>query len=158
MGIILREPPNSVTHADDPGDTGGGGLGGGGGGGGAGGGRIIFLMKGADSVMGPIVEFSDWLEEECENLARKGLRTLVIAMRYLPADEFQVSLVSLARALSLCLNVPALSRSLYSSPTGTPHRVWCRSLEDFCYYRSPKDPCWCQCRLSHSGMRRRSAQ
>jgi phospholipid-translocating ATPase len=44
----------------------------------------LFLIKGADAVMGPIVEFSDWLEEECGNLARKGLRTLVLAMKVMP--------------------------------------------------------------------------
>jgi phospholipid-translocating ATPase len=38
--------------------------------------------------MAPIVEFSDWLEEECGNLARKGLRTLVLAVRVLSKEEF----------------------------------------------------------------------
>ena len=66
MGIIVREPPV----------------------GGVGDGRILFLIKGADAVMAPIVEFSDWLEEECGNLARKGLRTLVLAMRVLSKEEF----------------------------------------------------------------------
>jgi len=51
-------------------------------------GRILFLMKGADATMTPIVEFSDWLEEECGNLARKGLRTLVIAMKVLSKEEY----------------------------------------------------------------------
>jgi phospholipid-translocating ATPase len=51
-------------------------------------GRIAFFMKGSDATMTPIVQFSDWLEEECGNLARKGLRTLVVGMRYMSQDEY----------------------------------------------------------------------
>ena len=51
-------------------------------------GVIRFLMKGADTIMMKIVEESDWLEEECDNLAREGLRTLVIGHRYLDEDEW----------------------------------------------------------------------
>jgi phospholipid-translocating ATPase len=69
MGIIVREP---VSPDSDSGRAG----------------RILFLMKGADAVMAPIVEFSDWLEEECGNLARKGLRTLVVAVKVLSQGEF----------------------------------------------------------------------
>eukprot|EP00961_Rhodomonas_salina_P113814 1530482-Rhodomonas_salina.2 len=43
---------------------------------------------GADAVMGQIVEFSDWLDEETGNLARKGLRTLVIGMKELSSEEY----------------------------------------------------------------------
>ena len=37
--------------------------------------------------MMPIVEFSDWLDEECGNLARKGLRTLVVGMKVRLGDN-----------------------------------------------------------------------
>ncbi|GMF90069.1 unnamed protein product [[Candida] boidinii] len=37
---------------------------------------LWFLEKGADTVMMPIVQQNDWLEEETGNMAREGLRTL----------------------------------------------------------------------------------
>ena len=53
--------------------------------------EITFLQKGADVVMARIVQRNDWLEEECANMARAGLRTLVMARRRLgeerPAGE-----------------------------------------------------------------------
>ena len=54
----------------------------------------MFLMKGADAVMAPIVEFSDWLEEECGNLARKGLRTLVLAVKVLSQEVISLPMRS----------------------------------------------------------------
>lgn len=52
--------------------------------------RVIFYLKGADSIMKnkvPEVQ-RGYLLEECENLAREGLRTLVISQKYLSAQEF----------------------------------------------------------------------
>lgn len=49
--------------------------------------EIIFYQKGADSVMGQIVQKSDWLDEECGNMAREGLRTLVIGRKKLSEAE-----------------------------------------------------------------------
>lgn len=46
-------------------------------------GEITFYQKGADVVMARIVAYNDWLEEECGNMAREGLRTLVMARRRL---------------------------------------------------------------------------
>lgn len=46
-------------------------------------GEIMFLQKGADSVMARIVQRNDWLEEETANMAREGLRTLVMARKRL---------------------------------------------------------------------------
>lgn len=40
-----------------------------------------FMQKGADTVMSKIVESNDWLEEETGNMAREGLRTLVIGRK-----------------------------------------------------------------------------
>ncbi|KAA1475730.1 phospholipid-translocating P-type ATPase [Dentipellis sp. KUC8613] len=45
--------------------------------------EITFLQKGADVVMARIVQRNDWLEEETANMAREGLRTLVMARRRL---------------------------------------------------------------------------
>lgn len=52
-------------------------------------GEVIFYLKGADVVMQSIVQYNDWLEEECGNLAREGLRTLVVAKKVLTEDQYQ---------------------------------------------------------------------
>lgn len=51
-------------------------------------GEFWFYEKGADTVMSPIVSKNDWLDEEIANMAREGLRTLVIARRKLSRTEF----------------------------------------------------------------------
>ncbi|CAF4796391.1 unnamed protein product [Rotaria sp. Silwood1] len=51
--------------------------------------NIIFYLKGADTVMQSIVEYNVWLHEECSNMAREGLRTLVIAKKYLTNEQYQ---------------------------------------------------------------------
>jgi magnesium-transporting ATPase (P-type) len=51
-------------------------------------GRVTFYLKGAESVMASKITASDWLEEEVDNLARVGLRTLVIASKDLSEAEY----------------------------------------------------------------------
>lgn len=51
-------------------------------------GDIIFYLKGADTVMQSIVQYNDWLIEECSNMAREGLRTLVVAKKVLTQDQY----------------------------------------------------------------------
>jgi phospholipid-translocating ATPase len=51
-------------------------------------GEITFLQKGADVVMAKIVQRNDWLEEETANMAREGLRTLVMARKRLSAQLY----------------------------------------------------------------------
>ncbi|XP_041496761.1 probable phospholipid-transporting ATPase IIB isoform X6 [Microtus oregoni] len=51
--------------------------------------EITFYMKGADVAMSSIVQYNDWLEEECGNMAREGLRTLVVAKRTLTEEQYQ---------------------------------------------------------------------
>eukprot|EP00794_Sanderia_malayensis_P019164 gene19164-21084_t len=51
-------------------------------------GEITFYMKGADTVMNTRVQYNDWLEEECGNMAREGLRTLVVAKKTLTEDQY----------------------------------------------------------------------
>ena len=51
-------------------------------------GEIVLYMKGADTVMASKVEYNDWLEEECNNLAQKGLRTLVVARKLLTLEQY----------------------------------------------------------------------
>ncbi|XP_062342954.1 probable phospholipid-transporting ATPase IIB isoform X2 [Osmerus eperlanus] len=52
-------------------------------------GDITFYMKGADVAMTSIVQYNDWLEEECGNMAREGLRTLVVAKKGLSEEQYQ---------------------------------------------------------------------
>lgn len=74
-------------------------------------------------VMAERVERSDWLEEEVGNLAREGLRTLVVASKELTMEqysEFRVSLdaarlTKLRRALhkrSVALCCPSLKNDV----------------------------------------------
>nr|CAD7263117.1 unnamed protein product [Timema shepardi] len=51
-------------------------------------GDITFYLKGADVVMSGIVQYNDWLEEECGNMAREGLRTLVVAKKSLTEEQY----------------------------------------------------------------------
>jgi len=51
-------------------------------------GEIVFYMKGADTVMSPIVQYNDWLMEEVDNMAREGLRTLVVSKKTLTEEQY----------------------------------------------------------------------
>lgn len=51
-------------------------------------GEVTFYEKGADVVMARIVQQNDWLEEECGNMAREGLRTLVMARKRLSPEAW----------------------------------------------------------------------
>ncbi|UZJ51883.1 hypothetical protein CBS101457_001203 [Exobasidium rhododendri] len=51
-------------------------------------GEITFYQKGADVVMASIVAQNDWLDEECGNMAREGLRTLVVGRKRLTEDRW----------------------------------------------------------------------
>jgi phospholipid-translocating ATPase len=50
--------------------------------------EIVFFQKGADTVMTTIVAANDWLDEETGNMAREGLRTLVIGRKPLSAQQY----------------------------------------------------------------------
>lgn len=65
--------------------------------------EYTFYLKGADTIVGKLVLYNDWfvyfismfiiyfqrLEEECGNMAREGLRTLVFARKRLSAEVFK---------------------------------------------------------------------
>jgi phospholipid-translocating ATPase len=51
MGIIVRD-----EHSDE----------------------IALIIKGADTVLSQMVQYNDWLEEECSNMAREGCFFLMI--------------------------------------------------------------------------------
>lgn len=50
--------------------------------------EIVFYLKGADVVMSGIVQYNDWLDEVCGNMAREGFRTLVVAKKNLTEDQY----------------------------------------------------------------------
>ncbi|CAN6614689.1 phospholipid-transporting ATPase Neo1p [Trichomonascus vanleenenianus] len=50
--------------------------------------ELWFFQKGADTVMGKIVQYNDWLEEETGNMAREGLRTLVVGRKKLTQQAY----------------------------------------------------------------------
>ena len=54
----------------------------------SGSGEIWFYQKGADTVMSSIVAANDWLDEETANMAREGLRTLVVGRKRLSSSEY----------------------------------------------------------------------
>lgn len=49
--------------------------------------EIWFYQKGADTVMSSIVAANDWLDEETANMAREGLRTLVVGRKRLSLQQ-----------------------------------------------------------------------
>uniref|UniRef100_A0A8C7GNL7 Phospholipid-transporting ATPase n=1 Tax=Oncorhynchus kisutch TaxID=8019 RepID=A0A8C7GNL7_ONCKI len=83
-------------------------------------GDITFYMKGADVAMASIVQYNDWLEEECGNMAREGLRTLVVAKKSLSEEQYtdfenrynQAKLSIHDRALKVSAVVESLEREM----------------------------------------------
>ncbi|TQB67424.1 putative aminophospholipid-translocase, partial [Monascus purpureus] len=51
--------------------------------------EIWFYQKGADTVMSSIVSANDWLDEETANMAREGLRTLVVGRKRLSSQQYR---------------------------------------------------------------------
>ncbi|EPS28583.1 hypothetical protein PDE_03529 [Penicillium oxalicum 114-2] len=51
--------------------------------------EIWFYQKGADTVMTSIVAANDWLDEETANMAREGLRTLVVGRKRLSLQQYR---------------------------------------------------------------------
>ena len=52
-------------------------------------GEIWFFQKGADTVMTSIVASNDWLDEETANMAREGLRTLVVGRKKMSVQQYR---------------------------------------------------------------------
>lgn len=75
-------------------------------------GEIFFFLKGADMAMTPLLaplRNTDWLQEECDNMAREGLRTLVVARRRLSEEQLAAFLARYAEA-SLVLSDRAAAK------------------------------------------------
>lgn len=52
-------------------------------------GKVVFYLKGAESTVMPKLQpkGGSWLQEECDNFARQGLRTLVVCSKELTEQE-----------------------------------------------------------------------
>ncbi|QDS76660.1 hypothetical protein FKW77_000059 [Venturia effusa] len=50
--------------------------------------ELWFYQKGADTVMNSIVAANDWLDEETANMAREGLRTLVVGRKKITPQQY----------------------------------------------------------------------
>ncbi|KAK5172518.1 putative aminophospholipid-translocase [Saxophila tyrrhenica] len=83
MGIIVRFSRSVDRVRDDEGE-------------------IVFFQKGADTVMTSIVAANDWLDEETANMAREGLRTLVIGRKNLSQQQY-AAFISAYSSASLSL-------------------------------------------------------
>lgn len=91
MGIIVRFIRDASLDKDEDGE-------------------IVFFQKGADTVMTSIVAANDWLDEETDNMAREGLRTLVVGRKNLTAHQFSAFSAAYAEAsLSLAGRDAAMS-------------------------------------------------
>lgn len=60
--------------------------------------------------MTKIVQYADWLEEECGNMAREGLRTLVVAKKQLTEEQYldfevQFHIIDLPEAIRVLISV-----------------------------------------------------
>ena len=70
MGIIVQFAQDVDSSSDEPGE-------------------IWFYQKGADTVMASIVAANDWLDEETANMAREGLRTLVVGRKRMSNEQYR---------------------------------------------------------------------
>jgi len=86
MGIIVQFQDGSAITSKD------------------GSGEIWFFQKGADTVMSSIVAANDWLDEETANMAREGLRTLVVGRKRLSVQQYQEFKTSYQSASSSLIN------------------------------------------------------
>ncbi|KZF21400.1 phospholipid-translocating P-type ATPase [Xylona heveae TC161] len=82
MGIIVQFAQTSESFSEPAGDDS----------------EIWFYQKGADTVMSSIVAANDWLEEETSNMAREGLRTLVVGRKKLSWQQYKEFSTSFAQA------------------------------------------------------------
>jgi phospholipid-translocating ATPase len=103
MGIILKEPKTGV---------------------------VTFYMKGADAVMAKIVQASDWLEEECGNMAREGLRTLVFGMREMTQEQYDSFAEHYAQAKTTIQNRAANVQAAIESIEADLQLVGVTGVED----------------------------
>src|SRR5690606_6001190 len=66
--------------------------------------EIVLFVKGADTVMKKIVKENDWAEEETDNMAREGLRTLLFGKKVLTREEYNKFVKSYSKAKLAMVN------------------------------------------------------
>ena len=66
-------------------------------------GTLTYFMKGADVKMKKVVRSCEWIDESCDDMAQKGLRTLVFAQRQL-TEELVKTFLDKHRAAGAILN------------------------------------------------------
>ena len=76
--------------------------------------EIWFMQKGADVVMAPIVQSNDWLEEETGNMAREGLRTLVVGRKRLVHTLYDTFVAKYTEATTSMVNRDAQTAKVVS--------------------------------------------
>jgi phospholipid-translocating ATPase len=76
---------------------------------------ITFYVKGADTAMAERIAISDWLEEEVGNLAREGLRTLVVACKQLSEQQYAEFAKEMSRAKLAKAGRSAAVRAVFDS-------------------------------------------
>ncbi|NWZ07944.1 ATP9A ATPase, partial [Agelaius phoeniceus] len=103
-------------------------------------GEITFYMKGADVVMAGIVQYNDWLEEECGNMAREGLRVLVVAKKSLTEEQYQDFEVSFYLVFFSFVFKQSLNRGCHELRRS--HNVWFSLL---CEEHLPLSGRWARC-------------
>ncbi|ODN83796.1 phospholipid-translocating ATPase [Cryptococcus wingfieldii CBS 7118] len=77
----------------------------------------LFVQKGADVVMREIVQKNDWLDEECGNMAREGLRTLVLGRKKLSGKGY----AAFDEAYKAALLVPGEGRAVQMAKVIATH-------------------------------------
>ncbi|KAI7866462.1 phospholipid-translocating P-type ATPase [Spinellus fusiger] len=77
--------------------------------------EITFYEKGADVVMARLVQYNDWLDEECGNMAREGLRTLVVAKKKLSEEAYDTFKKSYHKAETALVDRNARKQSVVES-------------------------------------------
>jgi phospholipid-translocating ATPase len=60
--------------------------------------QFYFFMKGADVKMMTVVRKCDWIDESCQELAQKGLRTLVFAQKPMTESDVKAFLTAYEQA------------------------------------------------------------
>ncbi|OQN99593.1 hypothetical protein B0A48_14735 [Cryoendolithus antarcticus] len=92
---------------------------------------IVFYQKGADTVMSPLLAANDYIDEEVGNMAREGLRTLVIGRKALSPTAYEAFTSALHTAsLSLTARDKAISRVLSTHLESALHPLGLTAIED----------------------------
>ncbi|ELP90095.1 cation-transporting ATPase, putative [Entamoeba invadens IP1] len=91
---------------------------------------IVLYMKGADSIMAQLIDNIEWLGEECGNLAKDGLRTLVFGKKIIPSDVYEVFKKEYNVASSMMIGREEAVAKSVSKIEGHLHMLCITGVED----------------------------